>query len=178
MRNSKKAMLSVLALISLLSLTVTIAAAQGLQLQEVHTPLEKAVMGVGGEDALQSLTSLSIESGGVRWVHDEGMTVGGRDMIGPFSPAGIYVAYDGDIVHNMMVILSTRRFVHRSVSTQNWIVNCLPSPKTCHQSLTKNWLHAVQLSTNFCNPLWPAVSRVMAISATSRLPSWVQASII
>ena len=91
MKNSKRVLISVLVLVSLLALTVAIAAAQGTQLQTVSTPLEKAVMGVGGEEALQSLMSLSIESGGIRWLHDEGFTVGGHDMIGPY---GMTTNYD------------------------------------------------------------------------------------
>lgn len=56
------------------------------QLQAVPSPLEKAVASLGGEAALQSLSTLTMESTGARWVFDEGLTPGGEAaMIGPFT---------------------------------------------------------------------------------------------
>ncbi|HEX9926219.1 MAG TPA: MBL fold metallo-hydrolase [Anaerolineae bacterium] len=59
---------------------------------QVLTPLEKALAGVGGEEALQGLTALSIEASGIRWVLDEGFVSGGpAGMVGPYT---LQVAYD------------------------------------------------------------------------------------
>lgn len=49
-------------------------------LQPVPDPLEKALTGVGGEDALQNLVSFTIESTGTRWIYDE--------QFSPGDPAG------------------------------------------------------------------------------------------
>jgi mono/diheme cytochrome c family protein len=48
-------------------------------LQPAPGPLEKALAAIGGEEALQGLSALSIESNGMRWVTDEGFFVGGQD---------------------------------------------------------------------------------------------------
>jgi glyoxylase-like metal-dependent hydrolase (beta-lactamase superfamily II) len=73
-----------LVVLGFVSLALPGAFAQGSSLQ-VQTPLEKALAGVGGEDAVSSLDRLAIESGGTRWVRDEGFTPGGQaGMIGPF----------------------------------------------------------------------------------------------
>ncbi len=56
------------------------------------SPLEKAIAGVGGEEALQNLNGFAIEARGVRWVLDEGFTPGGEaGRIGPFQ---VQVNYD------------------------------------------------------------------------------------
>ena len=55
-------------------------------IQPVATPLEKAVMGVGGAEALKNLHALSIEAGGVRHIHDEGFVPGGElRFVGPYA---------------------------------------------------------------------------------------------
>ncbi len=66
-------------LVLLLGLTVTTAFAQDGTMQTM-TPLEKAVMAVGGEEALQNLTAFTVESTGVRWVLDEGYEPGGEPV--------------------------------------------------------------------------------------------------
>jgi mono/diheme cytochrome c family protein len=51
----------------------------------VPTPLEKLIAGLGGEESLQGLKTLSLASSGSRWVHDEDLVPGGEaKMIGPF----------------------------------------------------------------------------------------------
>ena len=47
MKNSKRVLLSILALLGLLTLSVAIATAQGEQIKAVPTPLEKACHGHG-----------------------------------------------------------------------------------------------------------------------------------
>jgi glyoxylase-like metal-dependent hydrolase (beta-lactamase superfamily II) len=71
--------------------TATLLAQDG-TLQPAATPLEKAVMALGGEEALQGLTTFSLDATGVRWVLDEGFTAGGpADRIGPYT---VTVQYD------------------------------------------------------------------------------------
>ena len=58
----------------------------------VPSAAEKAVAGIGGEEALQGLSTLSINSTGVRWVTDEAFEVGSPPkQAGPFS---LQVNYD------------------------------------------------------------------------------------
>lgn len=72
-------------LVILVSMTSTAAIAQDGSMQ-VASPLEKAVMAVGGEAALQSLTAFTVEATGVRWVLDEGYEPGGEPVrIGAYS---------------------------------------------------------------------------------------------
>ncbi|MDX1520298.1 MAG: MBL fold metallo-hydrolase [Anaerolineae bacterium] len=80
----RKSLSLFLMLLVLVSLTSAGVFAQGASLQ-VQTPLEKAITGVGGEEALSSLAAVAIDTSGIRWVHDEGFTPGGPPgMIGPF----------------------------------------------------------------------------------------------
>lgn len=62
-----------------LGLTATVAFAQTGTMQTT-TPLEKAVMAVGGEEALQNLSAFAVEATGVRWVLDEGYVPGGAPV--------------------------------------------------------------------------------------------------
>jgi glyoxylase-like metal-dependent hydrolase (beta-lactamase superfamily II) len=72
--------------------TISAALAQSSQLQAVPTPLEKALEGLGGAEALEGLSGFTIAAEGVRWVHDEGFTPGSTaGMIGPFE---VQVNYD------------------------------------------------------------------------------------
>ncbi|MEZ4684010.1 MAG: MBL fold metallo-hydrolase [Caldilineaceae bacterium] len=59
--------------------TTTAAVAQDGTIQTM-TPLEKAVMAVGGEEALQNLSAYTVEATGVRWVLDEGYVPGGEPV--------------------------------------------------------------------------------------------------
>jgi len=60
----------------LLSMTTTAVVAQDGAVQST-TPLEKAIMAVGGEAALQTLSTVTVQATGVRWVLDEGYEPGG-----------------------------------------------------------------------------------------------------
>ncbi|MBV7337942.1 MBL fold metallo-hydrolase [Chloroflexi bacterium TSY] len=81
----KKSVPIIVALCVLTVLTVASAQAQDGQLQPVSTPIEKAVMGVGGEEALLNLNGYTISASGTRWIHDEGFEPGSSaDLTGPF----------------------------------------------------------------------------------------------
>lgn len=86
MKLSYKSPLLICALFVFSVLSFAAVQAQDGQLQPVQTPVEKAVMGLGGEEALQNLSSYVIGASGVRWVHDEGFEPGSSaDLIGPFT---------------------------------------------------------------------------------------------
>ena len=88
MQNSIRYLLIVALLVSV---TATVAFAQD-GTMAVATPLEKAVMAVGGEEALQNLNSFTVEASGVRWVLDEGFVPGGDPVrIGTYATK---VSYD------------------------------------------------------------------------------------
>jgi glyoxylase-like metal-dependent hydrolase (beta-lactamase superfamily II)/mono/diheme cytochrome c family protein len=63
------------------------------ELQEAPTPLEKVIAGVGGQEALQGLNSLVIESNGTRWIFDE--------QFSPGSPAGEVGAFTSVISYSI-----------------------------------------------------------------------------
>ena len=82
----------ILLLVGTAGLTLSGALAQGLGLQQVPTPLEKALTGIGGEEALDELIGLTIETGGLRWVHDESFVPDSApNLIGPFE---VQINYD------------------------------------------------------------------------------------
>lgn len=63
----------------LLGMTVATVVAQDGTLQTA-SPLEKAVMAVGGAEALDALSAFTVEATGVRWVLDEGYVPGGEPV--------------------------------------------------------------------------------------------------
>lgn len=85
-------------LLLLAGMTLPDVRGQGEAMEPVAPPLEKAVMGVGGEDALQNLDSYTLSASGLRWVHDEGFEPGSRaDLIGPFEWQISYNIAEGNL---------------------------------------------------------------------------------
>ena len=85
MNFSRRSVRVIVVLSVLTALLHTTIRAQAEQLQPVSTPIEKAVLGVGGEEALSNLAGYSISAAGTRLVHDEGFEPGSSaDLIGPF----------------------------------------------------------------------------------------------
>lgn len=62
------------------------------QIQAVPSPLEKALASIGGEEALQNLSTLSIEATGVRWRLDEQFSPG--DPAGRVGAFAVQMSYD------------------------------------------------------------------------------------
>lgn len=79
-----------LVLFGLTNASVTGAAPLHPQSQAGQRVLQRAVAGVGGTQALNQLSRLTITANGTRWVPDEGFDPG-FDRIGPFE---VQIAYD------------------------------------------------------------------------------------
>lgn len=84
------------------ALTVAGVFAQGTSL-EAATPLEKAIMGVGGAEALTGLSAFSLEATGARWVFDESLMPGIAGRIGGYTATVTY-----DVANSNLRIDQTR----------------------------------------------------------------------
>lgn len=79
MSKVKRVLVYVLTVTLVTALTVAGVFAQGAALQTA-TPLEKAVVAVGGAEALAGLNAVALDVTGVRWVLDEGFVPGGAPV--------------------------------------------------------------------------------------------------
>ncbi|MEZ4865519.1 MAG: MBL fold metallo-hydrolase [Caldilineaceae bacterium] len=97
MANVSRILTYVVLLTLIAGLSVAGVFAQGQQIQAM-SPLDKAIMAIGGAEALEGLTAFTLEANGVRWVLDEGYVPGGgADRIGSFSATVTYDVANGNL---------------------------------------------------------------------------------